>query len=146
MNKRLAFLAFGLLTVLVTRGIIQAEAKVTNKRPFQRWIKKGRIMAPGFAGPKSQGRVSVTLGCAIEERPPTHVLLGHRPGPPIHLRSRSLSEKSLRMEACNRRACTRALSGRKYQRQRSKLSLGDSARGWYVVHVLRHLGILGAAR
>jgi hypothetical protein len=58
MNKRRAFLPFGLLTVLVTQGIIQAEAKVTNKRPFQRWIKKGRIMAPGFAGPKSQGRVS----------------------------------------------------------------------------------------
>ena len=58
MNKGPALLAFGLLAVLAARTIIQIEAKVTSKGPFQRWIKKGRIMAPGFAGPKSQGRVS----------------------------------------------------------------------------------------
>jgi predicted GH43/DUF377 family glycosyl hydrolase len=58
MNKGHVFLTFGLLAVLATWDIIQTEAKVTSKKPFQHWIKKGRIMAPGFAGPKSQSRVS----------------------------------------------------------------------------------------
>jgi hypothetical protein len=58
MNKGPACLAFGLLAVLAARDIIQTEDKVTSKRPFQRWIKKGRIMAPGFAEPKSQSCVS----------------------------------------------------------------------------------------
>jgi hypothetical protein len=48
MNKGHALLTFGLLAVLATRDIIQTEAKVTSKKPFQHWIKKGRIMAPGF--------------------------------------------------------------------------------------------------
>jgi len=55
MNKGPAFLAFGLLAVLAVQSL---ETQVTRKKPLQRWTKKGRIMAPGFAGPQSQGRVS----------------------------------------------------------------------------------------
>jgi hypothetical protein len=57
MNKKLAVLAFGIV-VLANPHLIQTNGRVTNEKPFQPWVKKGRIIAPGFAGPHSQSRVS----------------------------------------------------------------------------------------
>ena len=58
MNKRLTFLACGLTAVLAIPDMTQTETTVTTKKPFQPWARKGRIIAPGFAGPRSQSRVS----------------------------------------------------------------------------------------
>jgi predicted GH43/DUF377 family glycosyl hydrolase len=58
MNKKLVILAFGIVVVLANLDLTQAYSKLSSKKPFQPWVKKGRIIAPGFAGPQSQSRVS----------------------------------------------------------------------------------------
>src|SRR5688572_33379445 len=118
MNKRPAFLAFGLLAVLAARDIIQTEAKVTSKRPFQRWIKKGQIMAPGFAGPKSQSRVSAPSVVQLKNGRLRMYFWASGQGHQ-YIHAAGFSEESLRLEAYERRARTRALSHGEHQRQRT---------------------------
>ena len=56
MNERLC-LSFALLAALAISDV-HPVTKGTPKKPFQPWVKKGRIIAPGFAGPQSLGRVA----------------------------------------------------------------------------------------
>ena len=58
MSRKLAILALGMVVVLANPDLTQTNGRVTSKRFFQPWDKKGRIIAPGFAGPQSQSRVS----------------------------------------------------------------------------------------
>jgi predicted GH43/DUF377 family glycosyl hydrolase len=57
MNKAHAFVGLGLLAVLAVPGLLRTETKAI-RNTFQPWVKKGRILAPGFAGPQSQDRLS----------------------------------------------------------------------------------------
>ena len=57
MNKKLGSLAFGILVVLANLDLTP-HGTGTRRKPFQPWVKRGRIIAPGFAGPQSQSRVS----------------------------------------------------------------------------------------
>ena len=145
MNKAPAFLAFGLLALLATQDVTQTETKV-SKGSFQRWIKEGRIMAPGFAGPPSQSRVSAPSVVRLKNGRLRMYFWASGQGHQYIYAAEASPKKSLRMEACKGRARTRALSNREYQRQRTQLSLGDFTGRWHLAHVLRHLGILGAVR
>jgi predicted GH43/DUF377 family glycosyl hydrolase len=58
MSKQLAILTFGILVVLANPDLMPTNGRVPSKKLFQPWEKQGRIIAPGFAGPQSQSRVS----------------------------------------------------------------------------------------
>jgi hypothetical protein len=63
MNWRAALLAFGLLMSLAVPEGTPTDTKTIRKKPFQPWVKKGRIIDPGFAGTQSQDRLSALPWC-----------------------------------------------------------------------------------
>jgi predicted GH43/DUF377 family glycosyl hydrolase len=58
-RKSLAFFLTMLLPLAGGSGGSSAQAGPAPRQPFQPWVKKGRLLAPGFAGPRSTKLVSM---------------------------------------------------------------------------------------
>jgi|SRR4030095_8238775 hypothetical protein len=143
MSKQLAILTLGILVVLANPDLVPTDGRAPSKKPFQSWVKKGRIIAPGFAGPQSQSRVSAPSVVRLKNGQLRMYFWATGRG--HHYICRGFPQESLRLETCQGTASARAVSRWKYQRQGTQFPLGDPA-GRPLAHVLRHLGVLGTTR
>ena len=137
------------------RNFLQAAAtgfvfsKTARGAPPQPWVKKGRILEPGFASTLSNQLLSAP---SVIRRPNGRLRMyfwtRHRSGEEqsnyIYRRG-GLYQRPPRLDGDWKRADARGVSDREHQRQGPQFSLGSSTRGGRLADVLRGLGIVGSA-
>ena len=104
-------------------------------------------MAPGFAGPQSQSRVSAPSVVRLKNGRLRMYFWATWPEATItSTPQRPLPKNPYDWKLVREEPVLGPSPNWEYQRQGTQLSLGDSAGRRHLAHVLRHLGILGAVR
>ena len=139
---------------LRARNFLQAAAtgfvfsKTARGAPPQPWVKKGRILEPGFARHIVEPTAFGAQRHTTAKRPPADVFLDAPPewrgAVQLYLCRGGLYQRPPRLDGGWKRAHARGVSDGEHQRQGPQFPLGSSTRGGRLADVLRGLGIVGS--